>query len=126
MRRLIALLALAILVSGCAQQAPPSAPPSPGQNPAQPSAGGQNAGAAVIVHIKNFAFDPAGVSVKQGQAVECINDDTVTHSVKAAGFQSPDIPPGGTYTHTFSEAPGDYAYSCGIHPSMHGDVTVSG
>ncbi len=125
MRKLIALLALAILAAGCAQQA--QAPSGAGQPPnAAGGSGGQGAASPVVVHIRNFAFDPAQVTVKQGQSVEWINDDTVTHSIKAAGFQSPDIPNGGTYTHTFSEAPGDYAYNCGIHPSMHGTVTVSG
>ncbi len=121
MRNLMVVLVIALLLAGCAQQAQQT-PPS--QNSGGSGTGGSGAAPKVVIHIKNFAFDPAQASVKQGDTVEWVNDDSVPHSIKAAGFSSPSIPNGGTYTHTFTEAPGDYAYSCGIHPSMQGTVTV--
>ncbi len=117
MKRLIALLVLGLLLAGCASQAPP----------AQNATGTQTGGAApdVVIHIKNFAFDPAQAVVKQGQTVEWINDDSVPHSIKFGSFSSSPIPSGSSYTHTFAEAPGSYPYTCGIHPSMQGTVTVN-
>ncbi len=122
MRNLMAVLVIALLLAGCAQQAQQT---PPAQNTGGGGTGGGSGAAPnLVIHIKNFAFDPAQASVKQGDTVEWVNDDGVPHSIKAAGFASPNIPSGGTYTHKFTEPPGDYAYSCGIHPSMQGTVTV--
>lgn len=125
MKRLVVLIALALLLAGCAQQAQSPPAQNTGGSGGAGGSGGSGAAAKVVIHIKNFAFDPAQASVKQGDTVEWVNDDSVPHSIKAAGFTSPSIPNGGTYTHTFTEAPGDYSYACGIHPSMTGVVTVT-
>jgi plastocyanin len=124
MKRLLVLLALGLLLAGCAQQAQQSPPAQNSGGSGGSGGGGSGSSASVVIHIKNFAFDPAQATVKQGQTVEWINDDSVPHSIKAAGFTSPNIPQGGSFTHTFSESPGDYSYVCGIHPSMQGVVTV--
>lgn len=50
-----------------------------------------------------------------------ISYDTVTS--RNGTFASQAIPPGGTYTHTFT-APGVYEYYCQYHPWMTGTVTV--
>ncbi len=50
-----------------------------------------------------------------------ISYDTVTD--KGGTFGSGPIPPGGTFTHTFT-APGVYDYYCLYHPWMTGTVTV--
>ncbi len=123
MRNLMAVLVIALLLFGCAQQAQQT-PPAQNTGGSGGTGGGSGAAPNLVIHIKNFAFDPAQASVKQGDTVQWVNDDGVTHSIKAAGFASPNIPSGGTYTHKFTEPPGDYAYSCGIHPSMQGTVTV--
>jgi plastocyanin len=47
--------------------------------------------------------------------------DTIT-SING-DFNSGDIPPGGTYTYTFTD-PGNYSYNCIFHPWMKGTVTV--
>jgi len=92
--------------------------------------GGENGGTGtsgvnVEIHIKNFAFDPADITVKQGDTVIWTNEDNVPHSIKGTGFDSPVISSGGRYEHKFTETPGEYAYSCGIHSSMHGKVVVT-
>jgi len=139
MRKLILLLALGILLFGCTQNSggnnygtmptnstgtgstTPSGAPS-----GSPSATGQTA-TTHTVHIKNFAFDPADITIKKGDTVVWANDDAAPHSIKSASgaFDSATISPGSTAQHTFTDAPGVYPYSCGIHPSMHGTITIT-
>jgi plastocyanin len=133
MRMLVFIMVLGLLLAGCAQ----TGGTGTGGNGAQsgnisPLAGnvsgaGSGSGTAktVEVNIQGFAFNPAEVTVKQGDTVKWTNGDSVPHTVKASGFVSGTLGQGETYSHTFSEAPGEYAYSCGIHTSMHGKVTVT-
>ncbi len=118
MKRLIALLVFGLLLAGCTQYG--NTTPPGGQNTTPPGNG-----STVTVHISNFAFSPAEITVKEGQTVIWVNDDSVPHSVKFGSFASPTFPKGGTFQHTFTEAPGDYAYTCGVHPSMAGKVTLT-
>lgn len=80
----------------------------------------------VIVYIRNFQFQPRDVTIKQGHTVFWYNEDTTPHSVRMVGvFDSPYIAKdGGPYWHTFTEDPGRYEYSCGIHGTMAGTITV--
>lgn len=47
--------------------------------------------------------------------------DTITSAT--GDFDSGNIPPGGTYTFTFTQ-PGEYSYDCIYHPWMVGEITV--
>jgi len=119
MKKLAILLIIAILLFGCTQQ---SAVNTTGvtQN------GGTGATSpTVLVAIHGFAFNPAEITVKQGQTVRWTNEDSVPHTVKFDSFQSPTLSNGDTYEHTFTEAPGEYDYSCAIHPYMMGKVIVT-
>lgn len=80
---------------------------------------------AVVVHMKNFAFVPATVHVKPGQAVEWINDDTDAHTVDSSDklFDSGGLDTHDTWTHAFKSA-GSFAYFCELHPYMKGLVIV--
>lgn len=80
----------------------------------------------VVVRIRDFRFEPRDVTVKQGHTVFWYNDDETPHAVRSIGlFDSPYISrDGGPYWHTFTEDPGRYEYSCGIHGTMAGTVTV--
>lgn len=80
----------------------------------------------VVVHIRNFAFEPRDVTIKQGHTVFWINEDTTPHTVRSIGlFDSPYISKdGGPFWHTFTEDPGRYEYSCAIHGTMAGTITV--
>jgi len=80
---------------------------------------------AVVVHISNFAFKPADVTIAPGQSVEFINDDQVAHTVTAAdkSFDSGDLPEGKSWAHSFA-AVGTFKYACAYHPSMAGTITV--
>jgi plastocyanin len=77
------------------------------------------------VSIEGFAFQPDGLEVPTGTEVTWTNGDPEAHTVTAAGgvFDSGPIDPGGSFSHTFTEA-GTYDYICSIHPSMTGTVTV--
>jgi plastocyanin len=83
-------------------------------------------GGGAEVTMKDIKFDPKNLTVKVGDTVEWVNDDSVGHDVTADDFKSGD--PGGmasgdTFEHTFEKA-GTYDYVCTVHPGMEGTVTV--
>ena len=81
------------------------------------------ANASNTINIKDFAFSPETITVKVGDKVTWINEDTATHNIKSETFNSPGIDQGGKYEFTFTNK-GTFNYSCGIHPSMQGKVVV--
>ncbi|PZS17029.1 MAG: hypothetical protein DLM57_09260 [Pseudonocardiales bacterium] len=110
-----ALLAVLVLTSACG--------PTPGKSGgAGKSASGSG---SVTVNVKNFAFDPAKLTVTKGTKVTWKFEDSATHSVVAGdnSFKSKDLKIGGTYSFTFN-TPGTYQYICGIHNYMTATVTV--
>ena len=102
----------AFLLFGCTQYS------SPNQTPGAGTASSQ-------VSIQNMSFSPSNIQVAAGTTVTWTNNDTVTHTVTSdtGAFDSGNLSPGQTYTHTFSTA-GTYTYHCSIHTSMHGIVTA--
>jgi len=66
---------------------------------------------------------PSSIVIPQGDTVKWINDDTVSHTVTAARFNSGLIWPQGStyglssYSHKFDTS-GTYAYFCQLHPYM--------
>jgi plastocyanin len=78
----------------------------------------------VAVHIDNFIFEPAQLTVTVGQTVTWTNRDDIPHTVVCAGkFRSKPMDTDGTFSFTFT-APGDYKYFCSLHPHMTGMVKV--
>jgi plastocyanin len=77
----------------------------------------------VGVNISGFAFGPSSVQISVGDTVKWLNLDSVPHQVHGSNFDSGQIRHGYTYSYTFTQ-PGTYNYSCSIHPSMQGTVTV--
>ena len=77
------------------------------------------------IHIKDFAFLPATVTVHPGQTVRFIQDDDSAHTVTASdkSFDSGNLNKKETWSHTFDTA-GTYAYVCAYHPSMRGTIVV--
>lgn len=96
-------------------------PAAPVETPATPQTAGQ--GKIVDVSINNFAFNPASVTISTGDTVRWTNKDSATHTVKGSSFESGSIAQGNTYEFMFT-GPGVYDYTCSIHPSMKGTVTV--
>jgi amicyanin len=76
------------------------------------------------VSIRDFAFQPATVTVRVGDTVTWTNRDDVIHTVQwSSGPESPDLENGESYSRTFTSA-GVFAYICGPHPFMTGSVRV--
>ncbi|MGD0534772.1 MAG: cupredoxin domain-containing protein [Methanoregula sp.] len=114
----IVLLILACMAAGCSSYQTPSATASP---PASP--GGRN-----TIMIKNFAFDPATLTVKTSTVVTWVNQDATPHTItsdtgSSVPFSSDPLPTGASYNVTFT-TPGTYTYHCSIHPSMTGTIVV--
>jgi amicyanin len=88
--------------------------------------GASAAVATDAVHIKNFAFSPATISVKAGSTVVWTNDESIQHDITfdGGGIASSVLNQSGTFSHTFPAA-GTYHYICSIHPFMHGTVVVT-
>ena len=134
MKSIFVLLVLGMLLAGCAQYDTTPSPngtgntgPGSGGGGAQTGSGGTTAAGSVTVHISNFAFVPAEITIRQGTTVTWVNDDSVPHLIRMSGKpDSQQLGKGDTYSYTFTDAPGEYDYSCGIHPSMHGKVMVTG
>ncbi len=100
------------------QQQPPAQQPTqqpPAQQPSTPS--------TKSVAIRGFAFNPADISIKQGDTIIWTNEDTAPHTVKFDFKESQTLNKDGTFTYTFKEK-GTFNYICGIHPFMKAKVTV--
>jgi plastocyanin len=81
--------------------------------------------AATLVHIANFTFAAASVSVKRGTVVTWVNDDDIPHTVVATdgSFKSKVLDTGERFSFTFAKA-GQFGYFCSLHPHMTGKVVV--
>lgn len=79
----------------------------------------------VTVEIKNFAFVPAKITVKEGTTVTWINMDGAPHTVSEDNyiFESGTINKGESYSYTFDSA-NMFSYYCNFHPYMTGAVVV--
>ena len=79
-----------------------------------------------LVQIGNFAFSPQNVTVVVGTTVTFRNNDDMVHTIVAenGSFRSKALDTGDEYSFTFDK-PGDYAFVCGLHPFMHGKITVT-
>ena len=75
------------------------------------------------VSIMNFSFNPGTLTIKTGDTVTWTNNDSTTHTIKSATFNSGDLNQGDTFKFTFN-VPGTFNYSCGIHPTMTGTIIV--
>jgi plastocyanin len=77
------------------------------------------------IGMRGMVFSNTNLQVKTGVTVTWVNDDNTTHTVTAndGSFDSGNIAPGATFTHTFN-AVGSVAYHCTIHPTMTGTIVV--
>jgi plastocyanin len=74
---------------------------------------------AATVTIRDFAYSPATVTIKSGEAVAWTNEDTSTHTATTldGSCDTKSIPKGGTVALVFPKA-GTYEYHCAIHATM--------
>jgi plastocyanin len=121
----IGSLIVVAIFAACMSERVTTAPDLSGQCslPLQPDVPG-----STIVIIKDFAFEPTAVTIKAGTSVtwvNCAEPDEPAHTATADGgtWNSPLLPPGASFTHTFSQA-GTFPYHCEPHPFMAGSIVV--
>jgi plastocyanin len=92
------------------------------------AAGSVAAYAAQSISQKGKAFSAAEITVKAGESVTFVNDDTVTHNVMSTtagnAFNLGPQAPGASTPATFKSA-GEVMVGCAIHPHMKLKVTVT-
>jgi plastocyanin len=86
--------------------------------------GGASAAGTHTVILKNVRFHPATLSIKRGEKVRWLWQDSTVHNVTFHGFHS-HTQQRGSYTVTFSRR-GAFSYECTIHVAlgMKGKVIV--
>ncbi len=120
------------LLGGCSSGSGSSSSPTSGTGAtgSTATATGTNSSAATgdMITIQNFAFSPATLTVAAGTTVTVTNKDSVTHTVTSSdspkAFDTGDVPAGSTTTFKAPSKAGTYAYTCTIHPYMHGTLIV--
>ena len=77
------------------------------------------------VHIDNFSFTPAEITVPPGTTLTWVNGDDIPHNVVATDktFRSKVMDTEQKFSFTFG-TPGVYEYFCALHPHMKGKVIV--
>jgi plastocyanin len=127
MRRILLALplyaALALAFAGCGGgNGGGSTATSAATSSAAASSGGE-----VEIKMQNIQFDPKNVTVKVGQKVKWVNEDSVDHNVTAnsgASFKSDNFGKGGSFEFTPDKA-GTIKYVCTIHPGMTATLNVT-
>ncbi len=81
------------------------------------------------IHIRNNTFVPSQLTVLPGTGITWINDDFVTHIVKATGnstgkFTSTEMINGASFHYTFGEATGTFEFGDPNYPDMKGMIIV--
>jgi plastocyanin len=83
--------------------------------------------ATQVIHQQGRAFSSESLTVKKGEAVTFLNDDSVPHNIMSASkgneFNLGSQAPGSSTDVTFKES-GDVAVICAIHPRMKMTVKV--
>lgn len=84
--------------------------------------------AGTEVHIDNFTFAPAALTVPAGTVVTWVNRDDIPHTVvdrdRPREVRSTVLDTDDRYSRTFA-APGRFGYFCSLHPHMQGTVVVT-
>jgi plastocyanin len=84
--------------------------------------------ATEVIHQQGRAFSMESTTVKKGEALTFLNDDSVPHNIMSASkgneFNLGSQAPGSSTDVTFKE-PGDVQVICAIHPRMKMMVKVT-
>jgi plastocyanin len=77
------------------------------------------------VTIDQMRFNPPTLTVHPGDHVVWVNKDLVAHTASSNTqvFDSRSIAPNASWSYVASRA-GSFAYSCTLHPTMHGTLIV--
>src|SRR4030088_2218276 len=81
-----------------------------------------------MIHQQGRVFSSESVTIKKGEALTFVNDDTVPHNIistsKGNEFNLGSQPPGAATDVTFKEA-GEALIICAIHPRMKMTVKIA-
>jgi plastocyanin len=126
-RGTLAVLVLSAVLAGCGSSGSSSSSSSSSAAPksTSTSAASPASGTKVSIAIANYAFKPAGITVKAGTKLTFTNHDATAHTAttKTPGFDTGTLKPGASATVTVSK-PGVYSYYCQFHAFMVAKVTV--
>ena len=80
---------------------------------------------STAVRVVNFAFSPTPVTITAGSGVTWTNQDDIPHTIvmTTSGVRSKALDTDAMFSYRFDRA-GTFAYVCGLHPHMHGQVVV--
>ncbi len=131
---LLALLtASALLLAACGNGSASAANGGQTGAPSTTAAAGAEAGhGPVVVHIADFSYDPATITVSPGQRVTFTNDDETAHTATATAaasgtdgsFNTDTVQPGESASIEAPDQPGEYPFICSFHPFMKGTLVV--
>jgi plastocyanin len=127
MRRILlalcAVLALALGLAACG-----GGDDNGGGSTSTTSAASSGGGGEVEIKMQNIQFAPKDTTVKVGQKVKWVNEDTTDHNVTSdsgADFKSDDFGKGASFEFTPDKA-GTIKYECTLHPGMTATLNVTG
>src|SRR5579872_3628064 len=88
---------------------------------ASASAPAKSSESSPVVHIVNYAFNKATLTVKANTTVTFVNQDSDAHTVTSTtgAFDSKGMDTNDTWKYTFKK-PGTFTYICALHPFMKG------
>ncbi|NDJ77878.1 MAG: hypothetical protein GYB65_16640 [Chloroflexi bacterium] len=114
---------IGLMILGITLGSPAYSAQDPTPTPSDP--GDASAATEMTVHIADLAFTPHTVVVATGATITWVNDDTVPHTVTSPGgwFDSGTVGPGETFVWQ-ADQPGNFQYTCTIHPNMEGVIVV--
>jgi plastocyanin len=127
MRRILlalcAVLALALGLAACG-----GGDDNGGGSTSTTSAASSGGSGEVEIKMQNIQFAPKDTTVKVGQKVKWVNEDTTDHNVTSdsgADFKSDDFGKGSSFEFTPDKA-GTIKYECTLHPGMTATLNVTG
>lgn len=121
-RKAVVVSATLVFLASLALIAAPGYPAHAGQAASSASA----APKVITVLIRGFKFEPATVTINEGDTVEWKNEDDVPHTATVddnAGFDSGNIETGAAWRYV-AQKKGSYDYICTLHPNMHAKLIV--
>ncbi|MCL5072573.1 MAG: cupredoxin family copper-binding protein [Actinobacteria bacterium] len=120
----ITLSIAALALAGCTSSGSTATTATATTATAATTAGG--AGAKNEISIQGNAFNPDSLTVKVGETVTWINNDSYAHTVtaKTGEFDSGNMASGAEFSFTFDKE-GTIDYICGIHTFMTGKIVVT-
>jgi plastocyanin len=123
---LLAAAALALAAAGCgsSNDNSSSSSSSSGEAPTTSAASGGSGGGTVTIDMKDIAFKPSSQTVKVGQTVKWVNEDSAPHNVTGGPLHSKTFGNGGSFEFTPKKAE-TISYVCTVHPNMKATLTVT-